>query len=564
MAAQGGKPAKDLFEDGRDVAFQTRLLDHLVQNKRLDGRSRERALSAAQQSGHRLDRVLLELALIGEQEFASSVSELLDIPLADDALLRRPAVLLEGFPTGFLQSSSMYCTDNRPDSAVFLINDPFALDTLRSLSFLLGKPVRVFLAPRRLIDEKLAQITEVNISDDSTSISQSNDLERLKELANAAPIVKIVSRIFSTAIASQASDIHFEPMSAGLRVRFRIDGILKETEYLRSDLQNAIVSRIKVLARLNIAESRLPQDGRASHIIDGREVDLRVSTMPVQNGENVVLRILEKNRVLGRIESLGFEAGLTWHLEKLFSRPHGLVLVTGPTGSGKTTTLYSALQQLNTEERKLFTVEDPIEYDLPGINQIQVQPNIDLTFVRALRSVLRQDPDIIMIGEMRDAETARIAIQAALTGHLVLSTLHTNSAAAAITRLADLGLERYLISTTVAGVLAQRLVRRLCDCAQVEATDSAAGQNVAVDRKADEVLRTPKGCEDCRHSGFRGRTALGELLIFTDEVKAAVLGAADESWFSKHIIGGGLMADGMRKAQSGQTTISEVMRVVEQ
>ena len=394
------------------------------------------------------------------------------------------------------------------------------------------------------------------------------DVERLKDLASEAPVIRIVNQLITKAVEARASDVHIEPFENSLRIRYRIDGILEATEAPPFRMVAAIVSRIKIIARLNIAERRLPQDGRTKLIVHGIPIDLRVSTMPTMHGESVVLRILDNQAATLDLKGLGIRGQNLERYLDVLQRPHGVVLVTGPTGSGKTTTLYASLLQINDSSKKIVTVEDPIEYQLEGINQIQVKPGIGLDFASVLRSVLRHDPDIILIGEIRDVETAEIAIQAALTGHLVLSTLHTNNAASAVTRLRDMGVEEYLLTSTLSGVVAQRLVRTLCvHCRekhpalpeivkQLDLERHAAGERV--------MLYRATGCERCNGSGYFGRTSIAETLVITDPIRQLILRRTESMALHRAAVEAGMKTmfdDGIQKALSGITTIEEVLRV---
>ena len=392
-----------------------------------------------------------------------------------------------------------------------------------------------------------------------------DDVRRLEDLASEAPVIRLVHELITRAVEAQASDIHVEPREDSLRVRYRIDGVLTTVETLPLAMRAAVTSRIKIMAHLNIAERRLPQDGRIKSTVRGKEIDLRVSTMPTMLGESVVLRILDRSSVQLDFAALGFAGPAHEAFAGLLAQPNGIILVTGPTGSGKTTTLYTALNTLNGAQSKLFTVEDPIEYQLTGVNQIQVQPRIGLTFAHALRSILRQDPDIIMVGEIRDLETAQIAVQASLTGHLVLSTVHTNSAAGTITRLLDMGVENYLLASTVTGILAQRLVRRLCRQCSAPAEASPLLLESLGKRRADlSGLRKRVGCRACRNTGYLGRTTISELLVMNEAVRQRVLETSPETAIEAAAVEGGMVGmfeDGIDKALRGETTIDEVLRV---
>jgi len=394
------------------------------------------------------------------------------------------------------------------------------------------------------------------------------DLEHLKDLASEAPIIKMVNLIMQRAIETRASDIHIEPFEQSLKVRLRVDGVLKAIDAPSVKSTAAVISRIKIMAKLNIAERRLPQDGRIKIQMLGKELDLRVSTIPTMYGESVVIRLLDKDNTVLDFAALGF-AGK--HLDQFLdalSQPHGIILITGPTGSGKSTTMYAALKQLNTSERKIITVEDPVEYQMEGINQIQAKPQIGLTFAAALRSIVRQDPDVIMIGEMRDLETARIAVQSALTGHLVLSTLHTNDAAGGVTRLLDMGLEEYLLTSTVNGILAQRLVRKLCPvCKQAYHPPAELVEDLQLRRfvpTGDIVFYKPVGCSLCSDMGYRGRLAIIEFLPMTDPIRKLIMTHAEAGVIQKLAIAEGMSTmyeNGLVKVAQGITTLEEVLRV---
>ena len=393
---------------------------------------------------------------------------------------------------------------------------------------------------------------------------QIQETEDLLEQEDDAPIIRLINAILGEAIAENASDIHIETFEKRLVIRFRVDGILREVVQPKRELAALLVSRIKVMAKLDIAEKRIPQDGRISLRVGGREVDIRVSTLPSANGERVVLRLLDKQAGRLTLRHLGMNEQDRRLLEQAVKKPHGIILVTGPTGSGKTTTLYAALTTLNDRTRNILTVEDPIEYHLEGIGQTQVNTKVDMTFARGLRAILRQDPDVVMVGEIRDQETADMAVQASLTGHLVLSTLHTNSAIGAVTRLVDMGVEPFLISSSLLGVLAQRLVRVLChDCKRPYVADAAECELFGVTPDAAPTLYHAEGCEHCRGIGYRGRTGIYELVLFDDALRSMVHTRASEQDMLQHarLLGPSIRDDGLRKVREGVTTIEEVLRV---
>ena len=494
------------------------------------------------------------------------------------------------------------------ESVLVSMADPLDQFTVSALRLALGRPVVIQVGVMSEIEAAIAHqygqsansMAHIIDGIDSGSGEDTDDVQHLKDLASEAPIIRLVNLVIARALEARASDIHVEPFEASLKVRYRVDGVLQEVDAPPVHSTAAVISRIKVMANLNIAERRLPQDGRIKLRTEGRELDLRISTVPTLHGESVVLRILDKTAVPLDFESLGFEGRTLTTLQDILRRPHGVVLVTGPTGSGKTTTLYTALEQLNTPDKKILTVEDPIEYQLEGVNQIQVRPAIGLSFANALRSILRQDPDVIMVGEMRDLETARIAVQAALTGHKVFSTLHTNDAASSITRLLDMGVEDYLVTSTVNGVVAQRLVRTLCaSCREAyvalpemveelglrrvfenspsplelpsismlggsDAGTSAVAPALLHAVDADVVLYRAVGCDACDGTGYRGRTCILELMSMNDPLRKAVLNRSDAQTIRAVASSEGaatMYEDGLRKALAGVTSVEEIERV---
>ncbi|MDW6018601.1 type II secretion system ATPase GspE [Vibrio plantisponsor] len=405
-------------------------------------------------------------------------------------------------------------------------------------------------------------------SDDFFSLAEElPQSEDLLESDDDAPIIKLINAMLGEAIKEGASDIHIETFEKSLSIRFRVDGVLREVLSPSRKLAPLLVSRVKVMAKLDIAEKRVPQDGRISLRIGGRAVDVRVSTMPSSHGERVVMRLLDKNATRLDLHSLGMTQTIQESFRKLIERPHGILLVTGPTGSGKSTTLYAGLQEINSNERNILTVEDPIEFDIDGIGQTQVNPRVDMTFARGLRAILRQDPDVVMVGEIRDLETAQIAVQASLTGHLVMSTLHTNTAIGAVTRLRDMGIEPFLLSSSLLGVLAQRLVRTLCpDCKQAYEADESQKKLCGVKKKSQLTLYRATGCPHCNYKGYRGRTGIHELLLVDDKVQALIHDEVGEQAIEKHIrdYTPSIRQDGLDKVIQGITSLEEVMRVTKE
>jgi general secretion pathway protein E len=486
-------------------------------------------------------------------------------------------VLAEVLGADFLRRNRVVPLQADERQVAVAVADPFAHDILDAIAYHVERPVVAALASRRNIDLALSRL--YGLADGETAaqaaphgasgVGYEDDIQRLRDMASEAPIIRLVHRLIASAVGQSASDIHIEPAADSVRVRYRIDGIMEEVERLPPDMQTGVATRIKILGHLNIAERRLPQDGRTKFVLGGREIDLRVSTTPILHGESIVLRILDSEQVELTFDALGFDQPTQAALAALLRQPNGIILVTGPTGSGKTTTLYSALKTLNSAERKIFTVEDPIEYQLPGVNQMQIKPAIGLDFVHCLRSILRQDPDIIMIGEMRDTETASTAIRAALTGHLVLSTLHTNSASASVTRLLDMGVEDYLLGSSLSCVLAQRLVRKLCPSCARPLHDAglqerlAAELAVAAHQPPKQMLQAA-GCAVCKFTGFRGRTTVAELLVIDDDVRATIRRGTTDREIERVGLSKGmrtLYQNGIGKVLNGETTLEEVLRV---
>ena len=502
-----------------DLAHQ--LGDHLVRAEKLSARDLERAVAARLEMGGSLAAVLVQLGLVSESDVVQTRSMQLGVPFAsaDDF----PVVPVEapGLLPEFLSTHACYplrLEDGRLDVAMATPEDQFVLKALRLST---GLSIHPYIALPSDIERALAQpAAGADPEDALDQLDDSGDfVEHLKDLASEAPVIRLVNSIIGKVIELRASDIHLEPFDDGLHVRYRVDGVIHSSELVPPKHGAAVSSRVKLLAHLDIAERRLPQDGRIKTRVKGRELDLRVSTVPTVHGESVVMRVLDRASVRFSLEQMGFETDTLAKFNALLARPHGIVLVTGPTGSGKTTTLYAALSKLDASTQKIINVEDPVEYQLEGINQIQVHAQIGLTFANALRSILRQDPDIIMIGEMRDAETAQIAVQSALTGHLVLSTLHTNTAAGAVIRMQDMGVERYLITSSVNGVLSQRLVRTLCNhCKEAEAQSMEVLRSSGLGRflQPGHPTYRARGCSNCRDTGYQGRTGIHELLVLDE------------------------------------------------
>lgn len=565
----------------KSAGFSESLLAHLADRGLIDTLSARRAEKVRTHSGERLDLVLTRLGLVDEGSIAEALAVLLGLPRVTAADFPATRVIDIDLPSDFLRTAQMVPIAHVEGRVTVAMGDPFNTDALSSLAFLLSRPIDIAVAKGSDVQHAIERLYDpgrsgrvAELAEDSGAQQASDeDVRRLEDLASDAPVIKLVNELIARAVEAQASDIHIEPWEDCLSIRLRIDGVLLAYDRLPKEAHAAVASRIKIMAQLDIAERRLPQDGRINSTVGGRNVDLRVATIPTIWGENVVLRILNRSSVALDFAHLGFSDLDLADLKRMLSEPNGMLLVTGPTGSGKTTTLYTALDRLNDSERKLFSVEDPVEYHLGGINQVQVNPRIGLTFSGALRSILRQDPDVIMIGEIRDIETAEIAVRASLTGHLVLSTLHTNNAAASITRMLDMGVEDYLLGSTLVGVLAQRLVRRLCPgcrapaaagSAYVERLARIAEPALAKRPSATSELFKAVGCSKCKGTGFSGRTAVYELLPVTDSVRDAIMKRQGERQLEETAIAAGMvpmLANGLAKALAGETTVEEVLRV---
>ncbi|MBM4206740.1 MAG: type II secretion system protein GspE [Gammaproteobacteria bacterium] len=521
-----------------------------------------------------LPQLLVKLGLCSELDVADAFVEAGQYEKVKASEYPLEMQLPESVSQRFLKQYHVIGLTHDDSSFTVAMMDPEDQFVIDSLELVTGKKINVKVGLMSEIDNALEvqygegrSQMEKTIEDLNFDDIGEEDLEHLKDLASEAPVIKMVNLIMQRAIENRASDIHIEPFEQTLKVRLRIDGVLKEIDAPSVKSTAAVISRIKIMAKLNIAERRLPQDGRIKVQMLGKELDLRVSTIPTMYGESVVIRLLDKETTVFDFKSLGFEGRhLTQFLEVL-ALPHGIILITGPTGSGKSTTMYAALKVLNTSERKIITVEDPVEYQMEGVNQIQAKPQIGLTFASALRSIVRQDPDVIMIGEMRDLETARIAVQSALTGHLVLSTLHTNDAAGGVTRLLDMGLEEYLLTSTVNGILAQRLVRKLCpECKKPVPASPELINKLRLRRFAPEgdiMLHKPVGCSACGDMGYKGRMAIIEFLQMTDPLRKLIMAHEEAGAIQKLAIEEGMTTmfeNGLAKAMQGVTTIEEVLR----
>ncbi|MEO5765043.1 MAG: type II secretion system ATPase GspE [Casimicrobiaceae bacterium] len=561
-----------------DAPASDRLGELLIERGKLDAAALERALRLQQDSGEKLGTLLVTLGLVAQRDVAEALSAQLSLPLVDASGYPEFPILEERISARFLRESRALPVREDETELTLAMADPTDMYTIGAFEMVTGRAVRPVVAIPTELESALERLYGSGrsaqsqlIGDVETRVDElafDADVQQLKDLASEAPVIRLVSLLITNALETRASDIHVEPFENRLVVRYRIDGVLHDVESPPKRLSAAVISRIKIMANLDIAERRLPQDGRIRLRVQGKEIDLRVSTVPTMHGESVVMRILDKGGVALDFDRLGFEDDTLSLFLEVLMQPHGILLVTGPTGSGKTTTLYTALDRLNQPDVKILTVEDPVEYQMPGINQIQVKPQIDLTFANALRSIVRQDPDVIMIGEIRDLETAQIAVQSALTGHLVLSTVHTNDAPSTMNRLLDMGVEDYLLTSTIIGVLAQRLVRTLCSqCkeAYVALPEIVEQMNLRRFTQAREImLWHAKGCKLCANTGYTGRIGILEMLPITDEMRSLVMKHATATELRAEAIREGMVTmyeDGLRKALKGVTTFEEVLRV---
>ncbi len=567
---------------GYSTHFARQLIGEvLVEMGVVDAAGIDAGLEAQQEKGGRLGEILCFMELIKEADVARALGQQLGLPFEEelDADEIDPQ-LVSKMSLSWARQNGVLPIEQTETSVRVAVVDPLNTYTLDDVQMLLGLEVEPLIAPRQVVMDAIHKVFDRRAGADQVvgdlaeedlgSLAQDLE-EQTKDILDEddeAPIIRLVNSILSQAIKERASDIHIEPFERDILVRFRKDGVLKEIVRAPKQYQASIASRIKIMGNLNIAEKRLPQDGRIRIKIAGRDVDLRLSTVPTSYGERIVLRILDKQAVLLDLVQLGFLPENLGIIESLIQRPHGIILVTGPTGSGKTTTLYAGLQRINTSDRNILTIEDPVEYQIQGIGQMQVNKKIDFTFARGLRAILRQDPDVVLIGEIRDLETAENAIQAALTGHLVFATLHTNDAPSAFTRLTDMGVEPFLSASSVIAVMAQRLVRRLCDACKepyepLEAEMAELGLE-GYKRKKDEIIYRAVGCPECLNSGYKGRQGIHELLQVEDSVRSLVMQNSPSSSIKKAAVSEGmktLREDGARKVLLGQTTIDEVMRV---
>ncbi|MGD0047661.1 MAG: type II secretion system ATPase GspE [Bryobacteraceae bacterium] len=547
------------------LRFQ-RLGEMLVEHGKIEAAELDRALELQRERGDKLGKILVDMGLVAQRDVLAALSEQLDVPLVTIDGPPPSAPEIEGLSYRFLRQSRAFPVALNDSVLTVAMADPMDFETVAAIRSFSGLQIQTALAAEQevvdAVDKHYADGERQVLSGGGEDEEALADLEHLRDMASEAPVIRLVNAMIADALEKRSSDIHIEPFEKEFRVRFRVDGVLSNQETPPRELKAAIISRLKLMAKLNIAERRLPQDGRIKIKILGREVDLRVSTLPTLYGESVVMRLLDRSAGdFFDLRRLGFDDRMLQQMEHFTSLPHGIFLVTGPTGSGKSTTLYSALKRINLPDKKIITIEDPVEYQMDGINQIHVNPQIGLTFAAGLRHIVRQDPDVIMVGEIRDRETADIAIRAALTGHLVFSTLHTNDAPSAITRLTDMGVESYLLTSSLVAVLAQRLVRVVCkDCKR------PVGETVAPDGTRVRSFRGA-GCLVCNGTGYISRVGIFEMMQLNDELRRLIMENADASVLTETARRGGmrnLREDGWQKIRDGVTTVDEVMRVTQE
>ena len=561
------------------LASETKPLGQLLLERGLISEDDlKNALALQQEKPDKLGRILIDLGYVAERDVLATISDQLKVPVFG---AEYPAVPIEPdrLPFRFLRTFNVIPVHLENNILTLVLADPLDLETQNSIRLRTGFALQIFLASEAEIQAQLERLyggeentTEKLIETLGDFGVDDENIEHLRDLASEAPVIRLVNLIISRAIESRASDIHIEPFEKELRLRYRVDGVLQNMDPPPNALRAAIISRIKLMAKLNIAERRLPQDGRIKLKVLGREIDLRVSTLPTMYGESVVMRILDRsNSSLIDLRRLGFPDDLYEKICQMTSKPHGIFLVTGPTGSGKSTTLYSALKRINIPDRKIITIEDPIEYQMDGINQIHVNPQIGLTFAAGLRHIVRQDPDVIMIGEIRDLETDDIAIRSSLTGHLVFSTVHTNDAPSAVTRLVDMGVEDYLLGSSLIGILAQRLVRVNCkECKKAEKVPAGLLQEASFDVTGlGEFIELQKGsgCKQCDYTGYESRIGIFELLDIDDAMRHMIVKTADATVLKEEAVRSGmrtLKQDGWSKVLAGLTTPDEVLRVTQE
>src|SRR5579884_2624374 len=535
----------------------------------------EEGLRIQKEQGGKIGEILVRLKVLTEDAVLEALSQQWQLPYRSSLDPKEiETSLSEKVPISFAKRYELLPFKRNGKAIQVAASNPLHLGALDDLRLLLGEPIEVVAVPSRVVVSSINYVYEQAIADMAEGESLSALAEELAEpedlldASDEAPMIRLVNSILFQAVQQRASDIHFEPFEKEIAVRYRIDGVLYNILSPPKRLQSSLISRIKIMAGMNIAEKRLPQDGRIGLKMGGREIDIRVSDVPTAHGERLVLRLLDKTSLLLNLEDIGLSPDGLATMDQLIQMAHGILLVTGPTGSGKTTTLYAALSKINSPDKNIITIEDPIEYQLKGIGQIQVNPKIQLTFANGLRSILRQDPDVIMVGEIRDTETAEIAIQASLTGHLVFSTLHTNDSAGAITRLLDMGIEPFLVSSSVVAIIAQRLVRQICPECRVSYRPTAEELGkLGLKQIGDRLFYRGKGCAHCINTGYRGRSGIYEILVLDDEIRNLILSKVDSSRIKAKAVSKGMVTlreDGARRIMTGMTTTEEVLRVTQE
>ncbi len=555
--------------------FQRSILDILIESGKIKKEDIKKIMLDIPADRSKLIQRILETGLITKDALCLLLSNEFDIPFV--SLRDYPELMpVDRLPLKFMKEVKCLPFKIEGNTLHLAMADPFDTYSLEGVKMATGCEVKIYLAK----EEDILDAIERLYGEGATSMERiigdlgeaeeipfnvEEDVDSLRDMASEAPVIRLVNLIMSKAIEARASDIHMEPFENDFKIRYRVDGVLHDEESPPPRLVPAITSRIKIMAKMDIAERRLPQDGRIRIKPSGKDIDIRVSTIPTVFGESVVMRLLDRSSVILSLEKLGFPSGSLDSFNSLIAKPYGMILVTGPTGSGKSTTLYAALEKINSPDKKIITVEDPVEYQLSGVNQIQVKPHIGLTFGNCLRSVVRQDPDVILIGEIRDRETAEIAIHSALTGHLVFSTLHTNDAAGAVSRLLEMGVEDYLLSSSLIGILAQRLVRIICPhCRESFVPGADIAAELGIEPIDNATLFRSKGCEKCSFTGFFGRTGIYELLMVNEDIQHLILNRSDASTIKKKAIDlrmRTLREDGWQKVKNGVTTVAEVLRV---
>ncbi|MGQ9523395.1 MAG: type II secretion system ATPase GspE [Armatimonadota bacterium] len=549
-----------------------RLGEILIERGLITEEQLHEALEQQKRSGELIGQVLINLGYVQERDVLEALGEQLGLPVVTLTEHSVDPVALGQVPSEFAMRHQLIPLRSDDHTITVAMANPLDVQPLDDLRLVTGCEIKPAIASpseiKRAIEQFYMEKMIQDISEQEADITadEGPDIADLQRMATEALVIQLVNLIIHQAVQERASDIHIEPFERELKVRYRIDGVLREAQSPPKRLHPAIVSRIKILADMNIAERRLPQDGRIQLRVSGRRIDIRVSTIPTLYGESVVMRILDKSMGLLTLEELGMQAQALERFRRLISVPHGIILVTGPTGSGKSTSLYAALMEIYSVEKKIITIEDPVEYQLPGVNQIQVRPNIGLTFASGLRHIVRQDPDVIMVGEIRDPETADIAINAALTGHLVFSTLHTNDSAGAITRLLDMHVEPYLVASTLIGSIAQRLVRRICTkCKTTTQLRPEYLREVGFpEEMVNHKFAVGRGCDECGGTGYKGRIGVFEMLVIDDEIRRMIVERSSATVIKQYAVSKGmttLLADGREKILQGISTVDEVLRV---